>query len=265
MKSPLLIAASLVCATLLPSCLQHETTINLKTNGSGTLVEETRFGAQMVAMLSQMPAGETGKDPFAEMFSEEKAKARTAKLGDGVTFEKIEKIDANGAKGVRIIYKFADINKLQISPGSGMSDLNPEAQPAGQPKPQPIRFKLEGDDLTVEMPKPQKSDKPADAKPKDPDADNPQAEAMAKQMMSDMKVSLKIVAVDGIDETNATHRDGATVTLMEMDMGKILNQPGAFKKLQNADDEDPAATMAVLKGIDGMKFETKEKIVIDLK
>lgn len=264
MNSKILLSTALASTAVLTGCLQHETTIHLKSNGSGTIVEETRFGAQAMAMLSQMPT--EGKEPFAEMFSEQKAKTRSTKLGEGVTFEKIEKIDLNGTKGARIIYRFTDINKVQLTPGSGMSDMSPAPGPDSKTSNEhPIRFSLSGDDLTIEMPRPEKQEKSASPKPRNPANDNPQAEAMAKQMMGDMKVSVKIVAVDGIDDSNATYREGGTITLMAMDMGKILNQPGAFKKLQNAGNGDPAAAMEAMKGIDGMKFEPKEKITIDLK
>ncbi len=92
MKRLFLASASALIALVLPGCLQSETTIHLNKDGSGTLVEQTTLGAQMMAMLDQMAAigGDEGKDPMAEMFSAEKAKAKAATLGDGVTFEKVE-------------------------------------------------------------------------------------------------------------------------------------------------------------------------------
>ena len=52
---------------------------------------------------------------------------------------------------------------------------------------------------------------------------------MMKQMFTDMKVSIKLVAESGIAETNATHNDGDTITLMEMDMGKLMENPRTSK------------------------------------
>lgn len=262
MKKTILLAGAAACALALPSCLQHDTTITLNKDGSGTLVEETKFGAQAVAMMGQF-GGEEGKDPLKEMFSEEKAKTRAAQLGEGVTFEKSEPVTANGAKGAKVTYKFANINKLKLSSDGGMDALAPEGAPKPEkPKADPIKFSFSGDDLTIEMPKPAKSEQPAGEKPAG--EDNPQEEAMVKQMMGDMKMSVKIVVPGGIDKTNATNRDGNTITLMEMDMGKILNQPGAFKKMKEAPEGDTAAAMELLKGIDGMKMETKEKVAVDI-
>ena len=79
MKKILLAMASAVTALVLPGCFQSETTIHLNKDGSGTLVEETRLGAQMLAMMDQMAAGLGGgekakADPVKQMFSDEKAR-----------------------------------------------------------------------------------------------------------------------------------------------------------------------------------------------
>lgn len=269
MKRLLLALTCTLLALVLPGCLQNETTIHLNKDGSGTLVEQTTLGAQMMAMLDQMAAigggGADAKDPIAEMFSEEKAKARAATLGEGVTFEKSEPVTVGANKGARVTYKFADISKLKVSPGDGMKDLSPAgaAAPAADKQP-PIAFSLKDGTLTITMPEPDKAagDKPA------PDAakeENPQMEAMMKQMLADMKMSFKLVIEPGIDETNATHHDGNTITLMEMEMGKLLENPETLKKLSAADQGNPDAAMQVLKGVEGVKMETQKKVTVKIK
>jgi hypothetical protein len=273
MKKLLLALTSALAALTLPGCLQSETTIHLNKDGSGTLVEETRLGAQMLGMLTQMSAlggGEAKEDPLAEMFSEDKAKARASKLGEGVVFTKFETVSKNGGKGARVTYSFKDINQLKVTPGDGMKDMSPmgAAQAAPAEKSEPIAFSYADGKLTVKMPAQDKNDAKdaagADA-PEGPDMDNPQAEAMMKQMMGDMKISLKLVIEPGIAESNATHADGNTITLMEMEMGKLLENPENMKKLSKMDQKNPAASMEALKGIDGVKFEVKEEITVKLK
>ncbi|HEX7260378.1 MAG TPA: hypothetical protein VF258_01035, partial [Luteolibacter sp.] len=127
MKRLLLAITSTLAVLVLPGCLQNETIIHLNKDGSGTLVEQTTLGAQMMAMLAQMSAlgGAEAKDPLAEMFSVEKAKARAATMGEGVTVEKSVPFEAGGNKGARTTYHFTDINKLRFSPGDSMKDLSP--------------------------------------------------------------------------------------------------------------------------------------------
>lgn len=145
MKKILLLAASVLCALILPGCFQHHTTIRLNKDGSGTLVEETLLGAQMLGMLDQMAAGFGGggaapADPTKEMLSEEKAKKRATELGEGVSFEKAEPLNKDGSRGARVTYRFKDINQLKVSTGDGMKNLSPPGMPgaeAAAPKKQP--------------------------------------------------------------------------------------------------------------------------------
>ena len=272
MKKPLLALTSALTALVLPGCLQSETTIHLNKDGSGTLVEETRLGAQMLGMIEQMSAlggGEAKADPLAEMCSEDKAKARASKLGEGVVFTKSETVSKDGAKGARVTYTFKDINQLKVSPGDGMKDMSPAgAAPPAAEKTEPIAFSYADGKLTVKMP-PQDEDAKEKAGAADADEaldmDNPQTEAMMKQMLGDMKMSLKLVIEPGIAESNATHADGNTITLMEMEMGKLLEKPENMKKLAKMSQKEPTASMEALKGIDGVKFEAKEEITVKLK
>ena len=276
MKKHVLPTLSLFAALALSSCFQDETTIHLKKDGSGTLVEETRLSGQMLGMMSldKAPAGAdaTQKGPLDDLLSADKAKARAAELGEGVTFVKVEPVTAGTSKGARVTYQFADINKLRISLDEGMKKMNSGDDGPGAAKPadkeeKPIGFSYKNGVLTLRPNADMKGGKP-DA-PKKPDAamqmDDAQGMAMMKQMFTDMKISLKLVADDGIAESNASHRDGNTITLMEMDMNKLMAKPENMKKLSSLDKENPAAAMEAMKGIDGVKAELKPEVTVKLK
>ncbi len=275
MKTIILSLAATISALCLTSCLQNETTLHLNKDGSGTLVEETTLGAQMIAMMDQMAAigGPSGgkNDPLAGMFSEAKAKARATKLGEGVTLEKNEALHQAGNKGGRATYHFADINKLKISPTDSMKDLSPmgEMAPAKQKVSKPIDFKYADGTLSIVMPRPKpKKDQPAANDPDTHlhkrDAPSEQEIGMMKQMMSDMKIGFKIVIESGIAETNATHRDGNTITLIDVEMDKLFENPEVIKKLGTVDKKDPAAALDLMKGIPGVKFEGLEVVTVKL-
>jgi len=272
MKRLALPFVSLLAALALPSCLQQATTIHLNKDGSGTLVEETTLGAQMSAMLEQMGGlgGDQAKDPVKEMASPEKAKTRATALGQGVTVQKVEPITVNGNKGARTTYHFADINQLQLSAGSGLQDAMPKmpgAPEAAAPKVKPITFKYADGVLTIANPEREKPEVPAAeiAKKAAPDLDREQMEPMMKQMMGDMKVSLKLVVEPGIASTTATYVEGNTITLAEMDMGKVMENPGAIKKLQSVDQKDPAKAMEALKNFKGVKVDAQQEITVKVK
>jgi hypothetical protein len=254
------------------SCFQHEVTVHVKPDGSGTIVEETRLGPQMLQMMEQMAAGFGGNaaeaDPTKDMLSEDKAKERAKKLGDGVRFLKMEPVAANGSKGARATFSFDDITKINLSTSEGSKAIQmPGAPPQEGPKEAPIRFEFNNRELTVHMPQPDKdaaAEKP-DAPGEEPDMNNPEAKAMMKQMFGDMKMSIVIKADSGIASTDASHRDGDTVTLMEMNFGKLIENEDNLKKLATMDQKDPQKAMESLKGIDGIRFEAKPSITIKLK
>lgn len=291
MKTLRLFLVPVVAAFALSGCLQNETTVRVKPDGSGTIVEETFLSAQMMAMLGGLGGlggdqDKPAKDPLDEMFGQDKAKAKAAKLGDGVTLDKIEKIEKDGKKGARTTYKFADISKLKLRTDDATSGMNEgmggtppdaaatEGTPApetGKKKGDPIRFQMANGKLTITMPRPDitkqdaSKDLPADETPKVNDADNAQGELMMKTLLADMKIAIRVVAESGIASTDASHVEGNTVTLMEMNFGDLVSSPAAMKTLEKLKGKSPDDVAAALKGIKGVKMETKEKISIQLK
>lgn len=266
-KKLILSLFALATAVSLTSCFQAENVIHLNKDGSGTYVEEIFLGQQVKDMLAQMAAlggGAEQKDPLSEMFSADKAKAKEASLGEGVTFDKIEKINKDGKDGFRATYKFKDINKLKLDSSGAMDSMKPPGLGEEEiKKTDPVTFAYSDGKLTIQMPKPPKKDENA-PKPDPASIGGEQEEAM-KQMFADMKVSIRLVAEGGIDKTDASHVVGNTVTLMEMDFGKLIQNSDAFKKLQESQPETPEEIEALLKGVEGVKMETKEKVSVTLK
>ncbi|PAW62321.1 MAG: hypothetical protein B9S37_01820 [Verrucomicrobiia bacterium Tous-C3TDCM] len=267
-------------AVALSSCIEVNETVNLKKDGSGTIVEETILGSQMSAMMQQMAALGGGESP--DMFGEDAAKKRAEKFGKGVTVAKVEKINADGKTGSRVTFNFSDINTVSIDmsdSASGLSDMAPPGaaeeakKEAGETK--PITFSFKDGELTIINPQAKKPDAPAvekDAEHEDteeaaPDAgpEAAQMQAMAMGMMKDMKMTAKIVVESGIAETNATYHEGNTVTLMEMDFGKLMADPKVVEQMKGLDIQDPAALQEKIKNIPGIKGEEKEKVTIKVK
>jgi hypothetical protein len=225
-------------------------------------------------------ADAAAKDPLDEMFGPDKANEKAAKMGEGVSVEKVEKIDKDGKKGARVTYKFADINKLKVSPDdatSGMEQgLGGEAGAKveeAKKKSKPITFQLADGKLTVNMPQPDLTgDKPegeagevSEEVAKPDAAEQAQAEQMMKAMFADMKVSFKLVIEPGIAECDATHVDGNAITLMEMNFGELMTNPDGMKIMEKLEGKKPEEVAEMVKGLKGVKVETKEKFTVKMK
>lgn len=274
----LLLTAGIFSLFGLTSCFQVENTITVNKDGSGTIVEETIFGEQMQMMLqmAQAQAGAQGGDavanPLDKMMDKTKAEARAKKMGEGVELVGIEKINENGKMGVRTTYKFSDVNKLKYS-NAGALDLGElpgaPADAAKKADEGGITFKLDGGKLSIiQKALNEEAAKAAEEQAKENPGEEKAAAmgeqelAMMKGMMKDMRIVMKVKIAPGIAKTNASHVDGDTITLGDVKMEKLLANPEKLKALQSGDFEK---TKEAMKGIDGVKFEDKEVVEVEMK
>ena len=135
MKKQILSLAAALTALTLNSCLQHEATITLNKDGSGTIVEETKMSAQALAMM-QMAEGmedenadaKPAPNPLEQMISKERTEKRAKELGEGITVIKAELVDVGAHKGARITYGFKDINKVTLGGIEALNMMNSEME-----------------------------------------------------------------------------------------------------------------------------------------
>ncbi|WP_367870287.1 hypothetical protein [Luteolibacter sp. Populi] len=265
MKKVLGLISMALLALLTTSCFEQKAVIRLNKDGSGTITETTLLSAEASAMLDSIPAGAGGEDPLSKMADKEQAAANAKKIGEGVEVVKSAKIDKDGKKGVEVVYSFKDINKVSFTMGGSMAEsakaMNPAAA-AKETEQKPVTFKYADGVLTLANPPNKPVEKPADA-PK-PEI-GPQELEMAKGMFKDMRMSFKVEFADGLAETNASHVEGNTITIADIQFAKLMEDPEKLKKLMELNDEGPAAAAALFKDTPGIKVESKEELTVKLK
>ncbi|MFO7870387.1 MAG: hypothetical protein R6V03_03030 [Kiritimatiellia bacterium] len=263
-------------------CIDHTTLIVVKKDGSGMVMETTYLGKAFTDMIQQMSAGMGGQpaDPFAEMMKPDQYRNKASKMGEGVKYVKASKVQKGALLGVKVVYAFDDITKLKVTtepenPGGGMQ--MGAGQDKDQEKSKPIKFGFQKGGtsrLTVNMPFeiPEGKPKEGAAAPARQTVPAQQMEMM-KQMFQDFRMRM-MVKVDGdIRKTNASYvfkgsKSGKKqyVTLIDMEFGKLLDDPEILNKLaargQDAGMED---MVELLKDIPGLKFETLPEIEIEFK
>jgi hypothetical protein len=262
------------------SCYQIETTITVKKDGSGTITEEIIFGDEFKKMMAEEAAEKDGQgrgDQMDEMVRKHKKKsmARAKLLGEGVELVGVEKIDANGKLGMKITYKFANINKLEFRPEDAMeSDDDDDGEDWGNEeefKDEPIKtdkgkfsFNLTGGKLTISQkaPKPKKKQ---DEKDDDEEMGGMELD-MAKKMVKGFRLMMKIRIEAGISKTDATYVEGDVITLIDLQTGKISDDPKKLnQKMNQIEETDFPIFRGVLKDIEGNKLEEKERISVEMK
>lgn len=267
MKKIFTMITAALLALFTTSCFEQSAVIRLNKDGSGTITETTLLSAEASAMLEGMAAqGGGGEDPLAKMADKELAEKYAKKLGEGVEVEKAGKVEKGGKKGVEVVYKFKDINKVSFVMGGSMVEASkamaPEGAEVNTPDQKPVTFKYADKVLTVTNP----PNKPA-AKPEGeekPEIDAAQLE-MAKGMFKDMRMTFKVEITDGIAESTATHVDGNNVIMSDVEFAKLIEDPEKLKKVMELNDEGPAAVAALFKDTPGVKFESKEEVTVKVK
>lgn len=271
----------------LPGCITFLTQINVKGDGSGTMVQTITMNPEQIkesmeGIAKQMGAATTeskedpknksskasGKGPFKEG----DLKDKVADLGAGVTFVSAEEIDTKTAAGVRVTYAFKDINQLAVNPkpAAAMGTTGAGASSEDALKFRFTRMPNGNAVLTVVLPPPkqdaakeQPATPPAAASPGEP-AQN--MSMMIMQMFKGLHMGMAINVEGKVIKTNSPYVEGSKVTLMDIDFDRLLSDEKGFKALSEKMEKamgDDRKTMEALKGIKGLKITTDPEISIE--
>ncbi len=250
---------ALLVALCSSACLRSTTTIDLKDDGSGTIVQETAVSTQAMGMLQGLAgANQTGDKP-APLFGEEQARKAADTMG--VTFVSGEPYKAGELEGYRARYSFTDIAKVTLKMDQGTNSIGPGAETKKPPFGFAFKRGSAASMLTIQMP---------DQTPGAPgalpfpgggsDADKAQmtqAMTMMKVMMRGLFVDVGLNVNGRILKSNAPYVEGSRVTLLQIDFDKLLADDSALLKLQGATD------IKTLANVPGLKVVTEPTVTIE--
>ena len=251
----------------LAGCLQVETLVQVKPDGSGTIVERFLMGQEIVAMFAQMaPEGET-----FDMLDEEQLREDAANYGPGVTFESAESLQTDFGQGYLARYSFEDISQIKLE--QDPSDKMPEAEgmqvDVDEGTAKQITFDFQSaspSELIVHWPVEEpESGEGAEAGGEATGDPDPGEIEMMKAFFKDMRITMAVEIIGEILETNATHRDGSTITLVDFAFGEMLADENALKTMMMEEPKTVADMKEMAKSIAGLKmeFEPEVKVVFE--
>ena len=276
-----------IAAASLTGCITFLTQINVRGDGSGTMVQTITMNPEqmkesMEGVAKQMGANTTeskedtknkpATGPAEGPLKESEFKDKAVDLGTGVTFVSAEKIDTKTASGVRVTYAFKDINLLAVNPKPAAA-MGTEGSGASSQDALKFRFKRMQNGnavLTIVMPPP-KPEAPKEqtatpqpaASPGEPDQD---MSMMIMQMFKGLHMGMAVNVEGKVVKTNSPYVEGSKVTLMDIDFDPLLSDEKGFKalskKLETATGDD-RKTMEALKGIKGLKITTAPEVSIE--
>jgi hypothetical protein len=264
---------TVVALFLLAGCFQVSTVVRVNPDGSGTVVETMLLSKKMIAKMNEMMqgfAGESGgKAESIDMFEPAKLKAQAAGMGEGVTYLSGEKTETAEYSGYTATYAFKDINKLKLNQQSGESGGAAGGQKA---PPMPVLFHFSKGPtatLTIEQPKEKQPAKTAEAPESGSEApqaakgpiSDEEAKQMAEMFMG-MKMTLAVEVNGTIVETNATHRDGRRITIVDLDLAKFGSSLPQLEKLKQLKGSSASDARELMKDFPGMKMDLNDKLKV---
>ena len=278
MKNLIKILPILIIIVYLTGCIDVHYKMNLNSDGSGTIEETVYMNAAMVQMIKgfmAMSDDSTQQEEFS-LLDEVELRNEAIEMGEGVKYISGEKLEDDGREGYRAVYEFKDVNKIKMD--QDVSDKAPSMSGGDEETTEDdITFQFtKGNPATliIFMPEEKEEDQYSDDteeseefeesedyESEDVEEDQEWNDEM-KVMMKDFSILIQIEVEGDISETNATHIDGSTITLLEMSLDELLENPEQLKKLKNLDEASYENTKDLLKDIPGIKFEINEKVKV---
>ena len=262
-------------SVLLAGCLQVDTTINLKKDGSGTINEKVLMSKTFVNMMKEFAMAFQDSATAAEeefsLFKDEDIISDATEYGDDVKYLSHSFISNDEWEGYEAIYSFDDISKIRIQPDPDSKVAMSEDETGSEDEGEYYFFKFKKGDVSeliidrpeIEFNKDSQEEESSSEEVTEQNEDELGEEAL--KMMDGMKINIA-VKIDGeISSSNATYVDGSTITLFQMSLGEMMKDKEAFKEFQNKEPKNIEEMKQFIEKFPGMKIEIQKPVSVKFK
>lgn len=247
---------------LLSSCFSSNWLVFVNRDGSGRISMDFSMEKSVVEMMqgfggqSEDPPPSTSEDLMDEGEMRELAES----MGEEVRFVSAKPLPPGGPSiGYTAIFEFDDIRTVSINPMAG-APSDEEGSDGGDA----VSFDFEEGFRPKLMISIEQDDEESEETPGE--AQNPEEAAMMASMMKPFLGGMSFsvaVEVDGsIRKTNASFVDGNRITIMDFDMGKILDNDELFGQVVAANSVSEEKLQEDLSAA-GIRIETKELVSVE--
>ncbi|MCH9646973.1 MAG: hypothetical protein K0U98_01975 [Deltaproteobacteria bacterium] len=244
-------------------CISLEMLVKVNGDGSGTLTQRSSVHPAFVKQATKMLGGLMGAEgEDLDLFSQESLEKMAQELGEGVTLLSREDLSREDAKGVLAVYAFEDVRKLRPGQGTLGGDdgegLKFEFQRIGRRVSQltaTLGESLEGaEEQEIE----------ADLGALDSDMLTSQF-ALIKPFLKGLKFNLSLEVEGKILETNSPNSKGSQITLLEVDLDRLLKNEAAVGKLLQDPPSSVAEAQKSLAGLPGVTVPPDNRLEVTFK
>lgn len=256
-------------------CVDMQSEVKLKKDGSGTMTMTQYMSPQVAGMMESMTGmagGDTNAvaqakpDPlamFGDMIEQE-----IKKMGEVKLVSKEAVTNAQGWKGFKLVCSFADIRKLNMQSGGEMGPNGSEAaEEPGKPAAQSVvEFTpaSAGKKAVLVIREPDVKPAQSEAAPTEAGAPDPEAMmGMMAPMMAGMRMQMAIEVEGKIVKTNAKYVTGNKVTIADIQMDKVLANPEGRKLIAKSQSDPNAMNDLEKLNIEGVKVQRMKPLEIE--
>jgi hypothetical protein len=240
-------------------CFQMTTVMKVNGDGSGTIDHRMVYATSALAQLRQFAALGGRGGQTVDPLSEQQARDMTASIGPGVTYVSSTPINSPFGQGREAIYAFTDVSQLRIStqpaaPG-GLAVRTQGFSTNGETITFSLTHETAGNAvLHIHVPEPNFLDA----------LGSPGATAqigMIKTMLAGAHVLLVAEPSGALVRTSSPYVDGRRVTLLEVDLDRVLQDETLLPRLQAA--TTPEEAKAIVKSAAGLKINLDREITLE--
>ena len=276
-----LVTALVILFGATSGCVTSDTLIKLNPDGSGAVVQKTLMSTEMIGQLTtmmqglaqQMVGNEAAQKAMKmpELFSEKDARARAAKMGEGVSFVSSRKITVEGMEGQEATYAFRDVTKLKLNEKPetpSMAGL--QASSSGSGGETTFRFSRLPNghsQLTAifsQRPSKEASCEESVTEPRKA-TKTPTAEQLeqAKKFFAGFRIGMAVEVQGNLVKTNSVYQEGPKVTLLEMDFSELLSNDTLLQEAAAIKGQNLEEAKELLKGLKGFKINLDPEVKIE--
>lgn len=268
MRALKILTGVLLIIILFTGCLRVNTEINLNPDGSGTIEETVFIKGEVLDMIRQFTSAfdENEEKNEFKFYSEEEQKNKANNYGEGVAFVRGEEIFESNWEGYKVIYSFADINKLKIDPSpDNKVNLGDETENVEPEVREYITFnfsKSNTSNLKINIPRMDfdENEESETIETTESDSASTEMTEMFKNMFDGMKMSVFLTLNGKVEQTNATYVHDNNITLVEVDFTNILKNDEVVKVLEGKKPQSMEEFRELTKDIEGIRIEFQEQV-----
>jgi len=255
----------LLSILLFSGCIQVDTKVKLKKDGSGTIEEKVMMSSMVVEMMNQFMGSfqdSTGETEKFSLFKEDELKDKSYNYGEGVKYVSGKEIKEDGWEGYQAVYSFKDINTLKMDTDPNKKVDLDEGGSEASDEYFSFHFKP-GSVAELTINRPDMNMKEAEEETEDSEnTENHPLDDKIVKMMDGMRIKISLQPEGSIVSTNASYVDGSDVTLIDIDFSKILKNKESLEMLKQNPPKSLEEMEAIVKNIPGMKIELQKSLSI---